>query len=133
MITKITFIFGIAIITTLAVFLLGTDQSPDLSDTFVVNAVYFADQNLVQISFEDTSGQSTLVIMEIQGMDESFQKYYEKTSFVENVTFELAPKFGWKVHPVTFVVQHPLYEQIGIKTEIHAPNEAKPAVIYSSL
>jgi len=134
MIAKAVSVLGIVVITGLAaVFLIagaGGPQDPD--GTFVVDAIYYEEQRLVRITFEDTSGQSTSVVMEVQGMDETFQKYYEKASFTEDVTFELPPKYGWKVHPVTFAVEHPEIGKIGLKTEIRTPDGPKPAVIYSS-
>ena len=135
MIAKIMSIFGIVIITGFAaVFLIVSLNEPqDLGGTFVVDAIYYEEQKLVQITFEDTSKQSTSVVMEILGMNETFQKYYEKTSFIEDVIFELPPKYGWKVHPVTFVIEHPELGKIGLKTEIRTPDEPKPVVIYSHL
>ena len=133
MIAKITTILGLAVITVLAFLLFGTGKQQDLDDTFVLDAVYFADTDTVQITFEDTSARSTSIVLEILGMDESFQRYYEESSFVENVTFKLPPKFGWKVHPVTLVIEHPEYGKIGVKTEIRTIDEPRPLVIYSRL
>ncbi len=134
MVAKAVPILGVVIITGLAALLVaGTGPPPDLGGTFVVDAVYHEEQGLVRISFEDTGGQSTSVIMEVLGMDETFQRYYEEASFVEDVAFELPPRYGWRVHPVTFVVEHPELGKVGLKTEIRAPGEPRPAVIYSRL
>ncbi len=135
MIAKTMSVFGIIVVTGLAVLFLvaGAGGPPDLGGTFVVDATYHEEQGLVRISFEDTGSQSTSVTMEVLGMDETFQRYYEETSFVEEVAFGLPPKYGWKVHPVTFVIEHPELGKVGLKTEIRAPGEPKPAVIYSYL
>jgi len=135
MIAKVMSIVGVVIITAFAATLLiaGTGGPQDLEGTFAVDAIYYEEQRLVRITFEDTTRQSTSVVMEVQGMDETFQKYYERTSFTEDVTFELPPKHGWRVHPVTFAVEHPEIGKIGLKTEIRTPDGPKPAVIYSRL
>lgn len=132
---KLVPLIGITIITVLAAVLLigGTGPADNLSSIFLVDAIYYASDSLVQISFEDTGGESTLIIMEVLGMAESYQRYYENTVFTQNVTFTLPPKFGWKVNPVTFVIEHPSLGKIGIKTEIHGPDEPKPPVIFSHL
>lgn len=132
MIAKILTFFGILVITGLAAmfFLAEFRDTSDLEDTFVVDAVYFKEQRLVTISFEDKSRKSTSVVLEVLGMDETFQRYHESPNFTEDVVFELPPKFGWKVHPVTFVVEHPDLGQVSLKTEIHAPGDPKPPVIY---
>ncbi len=128
-------IAGIIIITGFAAVLLvsGITNPGDLGDTFVVDAIYYEEQDLVRISFEDSSALSTSVILEVLGMDETFQRHYAQISFTEEVYFEFRPKFGWKVHPVTFVVEHPELGTIGIKTEIRAPGDPEPDVIFSRL
>lgn len=125
---------GIAVAALMAAFLAsGINDTADLEATFLVGATYYEESGTVRVSFEDTSGRSTSVTMEILGMDETFQRTYEQASFAEDVRFDLRPKFGWKVHPVTFVVEHPDLGKIGIKTEIRAPGEPEPGVIFSRL
>lgn len=123
-----------AIITALAVALIaGTQSTRDLSDTFTVNATYMPEQGTIRISFEDSTGQSTGIVMEVLGMKQSYQRQYNTTSFVQEVAFGPPPEFGWKVHPVTFIVEHPQLGKIGIKTEVYESGGQKPPVIYSSL
>ena len=124
---------GIAAVTALAAALLmaGAGEHRDLDGTFELDAVYHAEPGLVRITYEDTSRESTSVVLEVWGMDESFQRRYERTGFTEEVPFGQPPKFGWKVHPVVLAVEHPELGRVGIKTEIRAPDEPKPPVIYS--
>lgn len=102
-----------------------------LSKTFVVEAVYYESEGVVEILFEDRTNKTTKVILEILGMEKSFQKTFSKSSFIERVPFSSEPKYGWEVHPVTFVVTHEDFGKIGLKTEIHSVNESVPSVIYS--
>lgn len=104
-----------------------------LSQTFIVDAVYYEDEQIIKITFEDRSQKSSMVILEILGMSESFQKKFTKSSFVEEVPFSGPPKYGWKTNPVTFVVEHPEFGKIGLKTEIHPLDEPSRPIIYSSL
>ena len=73
------------------------------------------------------------MVLEILGMTESFQKNYTGSEFTERVSFSSVPQYGWKTNPVTFVVEHEEFGSIGIKTEIHAPNEPNPPIIFSKL
>ena len=109
----------------------GATQPGDLGGTFEVDAVYDAGSRSVTVSFEDLSGGSSSVTMEVLGMGESFQRSYEGARFVEEVPFGPPPRLGWKVHPVTFAVEHRDLGEIGIKTEIREPGGPRPAVIYS--
>lgn len=102
-----------------------------LSKTFVVEAVYYESEGVVEILFEDRTNKTTKVILEILGMEKSFQKTFSKSSFIERVPFSSEPKYGWEIHPVTFVVTHEDFGKIGLKTEIHSVNESVPSVIYS--
>jgi hypothetical protein len=52
-------------------------------------------------------------------MEESFQKTFDGWNFKTTIPFEQEPEYGWKVVPVTLVVNHPEFGKVGIKTEIH--------------
>lgn len=113
---------------------LDDSQQQLLSDTFVVDAIYFEKDRIIEITFHDTTGKSDIVVLEILGMAESFQRlYYNTSSITERVSLPQGPssQFGWKVNPVTFVVTHKELGVIGIKTEIHGTDQPKPLVIYS--
>jgi hypothetical protein len=103
------------------------------SETFIIDAVYFEEEQFVQISFLDKSGKTKTVILEILGMSESFQKSFVGSEFTEKVPFSSTPAYGWKTNPVTFVVEHEEYGKIGIKTEIHPIDEPSALNIFSKL
>ena len=116
----------------LSVFSFNTNSidKEKLSNTFSVDAIYY-DDGYVEISFDDNSQKTTMVVLEILGMEDSFQKTFETNSFVEKVPFPNVPKFGWQIHPITFVIDHEEYGEIRLKTEIHLINEPSSPVIYT--
>ena len=123
----------LGIFTVLAlVFLTGgaTDDKDDLRQTFQVDAVYY-DTGHVEISFFDKSEKTTTVVMEILGMDESFQKTFSDSQFIEIVPFPTEPKYGWAIHPVVLEIDHADFGHVQLKTEIHALGDPAPPVIYS--
>jgi len=130
---KILPVISLGIITVFAIVFLsggGTDDNDILSQTFQVDAVYY-DSGNVEISFLDTSGKTDFVIMEILGMDESFQKSFGGSQFVETVSFPNPPKYGWAIHPIVLEIEHLEFGHIQLKTEIHPPDQPIPPVIYS--
>lgn len=123
----------LGIFTVLAlVFLTGgaTDDKDDLRQTFQVDAVYY-DTGHVEISFIDKSEKTTNVVMEILGMDESFQKSFSDSQFIEIVPFPTEPKYGWEIHPVVLEIDHADFGHVQLKTEIHPLGDPAPPVIYS--
>ena len=98
-----------------------------------VDAVYEPENNIVKITYSDNSKMTSLVILEILGMEETFHKEFSQQSFVEIVQFDSAPKYGWVTMPVTFFLEHDEFGFIGLKTEIHPYDEPKPKVIYSKI
>ncbi|MBT8242699.1 MAG: hypothetical protein HKO48_00170 [Nitrosopumilus sp.] len=108
----------------------GSDDKDVLRQTFTVDAIYY-DSGYIEISFIDKSSQSTMVVMEILGMDETFQKTYTDTSFVEIVPFPAVPKYGWSIHPIVLEIDHPEFGHVQLKTEVHMQNDAPPPIIYS--
>ena len=107
------------------------NDSVRLADTFDLDAIYYENQGIVEISFTDNSQKTNSVILEILGMQVTFQKTFEGSSFVERVQFDSTPKYGWQIHPITLVVDHREMGKIGIKTEIHSENEPAPPIIFS--
>lgn len=130
---KILPVISLGIITVFAIVFLsggGTDDEDILSQTFQVDAVYY-DSGNVEISFLDKSGKTDFVIMEILGMDESFQKSFGGSQFVETVSFPNPPKYGWEIHPIVLEIEHLEFGHIQLKTEIHPLDQPVPPVIYS--
>ena len=99
---KIVPVISLGIITVFAIIFLsggGTDDKDILRQTFQIDAVYY-DSGHVEISFLDKTGQTDLVIMEILGMDETYQKSFPDSQFIEIVPFSNVPKYGWAIHPI---------------------------------
>ncbi len=130
---KIVPAISLGIITVLAIVFLtggGTDDKDILRQTFQIYAIYY-DSGHVEISYFDKSGKTNSVVMEILGMDESFQKTFSTSEFIEIVPFPNLPKYGWPVHPVVLEIDHKEFGHIQLKTEIHPLDEPVPPVIYS--
>ena len=131
---KIVPIISIVAITALGILFLFDSSSYDneqFAQTFDVDAIYYENQGIVEISFNDNSQKTSSVVLEILGMEETFQKTFEGSSFVERVQFYSTPKYGWQIHPITLVVDHQELGKLGIKTEIHSENEPAPPIIFS--
>jgi len=130
---KIVPVISLSIITVLAIIFLtggGTDDKDVLRQTFQIEAIYY-DSGHVEISYFDKSAKTNSVVMEILGMDESFQKTFSESEFIEIVPFPNLPKYGWPIHPVILEIDHEELGHIQLKTEIHPLDEPIPPVIYS--
>jgi len=130
---KIVPAISLGIITVLAIIFLagaGTDDKDVLRQTFQIEAIYY-DSGHVEVSYFDKSGETNSVVMEILGMEESFQKTFLDSEFIEIVPFPNLPKYGWPVHPVVLEIDHKEFGHIQLKTEIHPLDEPIPPVIYS--
>ena len=108
----------------------GTDDKDELRQTFEIEGVYF-DSSHVEIAFLDKSGKTSSVVMEILGMEETFQKTFSESEFVEIVPFPTPPKYGWEIHPIVLEIEHEEFGHVQLKTEIHPYGESVPPVIYS--
>ena len=108
----------------------GTDDKDELRQTFQVNAVYY-DTGHVEVSYVDKSDKTTSVVLEILGMEESFQKTYSDSEFIEIVPFPNVPKYGWAIHPIVLEIEHEELGHVQLKTEIHLVDDSAPPVIYS--
>lgn len=130
---KIIPVISIAVITIFGVFFLFDSNSNKdiLKSTFEIDATYY-DVGYVKISYVDKTSKTNHVVLEILGMDESFQKTLSGSAFVETVPFPVLPKYGWQVHPVTFLIDHEELGKVSLKTEIHPYGEPVPPVIYST-
>ena len=129
-------LISVGLVSIIAILFFAESSSIDrdqLANTFVVDAIYIEEEGYVEISFLDKSQRTNSVVLEILGMPESFQRTFQNSEFKERVPFASAPKYGWKTHPVTFVVEHIEFGKVGIKTEIHLLNEATPPIIFSRL
>ena len=115
------------------IFLTGgaSDDKDVYRETFQVEAIYY-DTGHVEVSYLDKSDKTNNVVLEILGMDESFQKTFSDSEFIEIIPFPNLPKYGWEVHPVVFEIDHDDFGHIQLKTEIHPLGEPLPSIIYST-
>lgn len=107
----------------------GTDDKEILRQTFQFEAIYY-DSGHVEVSYFDKSDNTNSVVMEILGMDESFQKTFYDSEFIEIIPFPNTPKYGWAIHPVVLEIEHEEFGHIQLKTEIHPLGDLAPPVIY---
>ncbi|MFB5605139.1 MAG: hypothetical protein ACE5RF_06000 [Nitrosarchaeum sp.] len=128
---KIIPLISIAVITVLGVFFIFDSSSNKdvLKSTFEIDATYY-EEGYVEISYLDKTEKTNNVVLEILGMDESFQKTLPGSQFVETVPFPIPPKYGWQVNPVTFLIDHDTFGKVSLKTEIHPHGEPAPPIIY---
>ena len=129
---------ALGVVTVLAIVLLTSDDNQDeeiLKSTFSIDATYFEDSissenNYIQITFEDKTEKTNAVVLEVLGMEESFQKTYLNSEFVETISFPTSPKYGWEIHPVTLQIDHEDLGKVSIKTEIRPEGESPAPIIY---
>ena len=104
-----------------------------ISQAIFVDAVYDPKNKIVKITYHDNSEKTSLVILEILGMEKTFHKEFSRSSFVETVQISSEPKYGWSTTPVVFSINHDEFGKIGLKTEIYQQDETKPRIIYSKI
>ncbi|MFB5604095.1 MAG: hypothetical protein ACE5RQ_06895 [Nitrosopumilus sp.] len=128
---------ALGVVTVLAILLITGSDSDDemLKSTFSINAVYFSstennEDGYIQINFKDKSEKTNAVILEVLGMEESFQKTILTSEFEEIISFPTPPKYGWEIHPVTLLIDHEDLGKVSIKTEIRPSGEPAAPIIY---
>jgi hypothetical protein len=130
----------LGVVTVLAILFLtgtGNDDKEILKSTFSIEAVYFdenSDTNdaYIQITFKDNSEKTNAVVLEVLGMEKSFQKTFVNSEFVEIISFPSTPKYGWEIHPVTLQIDHQELGQVSLKTEIRPVGEPPAPIIYGN-
>jgi hypothetical protein len=127
----------LGVVTVLAILFLtgtGNDNKEILQSTFSIEAVYFDENNngYIQITFMDKSEKTNAVVLEVLGMDQSFQKTFASSEFIEVISFPTPPKYGWEIHPVTLQIDHEELGKVSIKTEIRPHGEPSAPVIYGN-
>ncbi|MCV0430231.1 hypothetical protein [Nitrosopumilus sp.] len=123
----------LGVFTLLAIIFLTGGVSDDKNvyrEIFQIEAIYY-ESGHVEVSYFDKSGKTTNVVLEILGMDESFQKSFSSSEFIEIVPFPNVPRYGWAVHPIVLEIDHNDFGHIQLKTEIHPMGDPVPPVIYS--
>jgi len=131
---KIIPIISVIVITILAGLFFYDSSSVDkelFNRTFSVDAVYLVSDGVVEISFIDNTQKTDTIILEVLGLQPSFQKTYSGSSFTERIPFIPPDKYGWEIHPVIILAENQDLGLIEIKTEIHEENEPEKPVIFS--
>jgi len=129
----VIFVVIIIILGFLVITNFNTQDQKILEQTFVISAVYFENDDYVEIGFHDKSNKTKNVTLEILGMPTSFHKEFVSSMFVEKIHFSYIPKYGWQSIPVTILVEHEEFGTIGIKTEIRPVGENPAMIIFSKL
>ncbi len=130
----------LGVVTVLAILFLtgtGNDDEEILKSTFSIEAVYFDENNdtndaYIQITFKDNSEKTNAVVLEVLGMEKSFQKTFVNSEFVEIISFPTTPKYGWEIHPVTLLIDHEELGKISLKTEIRPYGQPPAPIIYGN-
>jgi len=104
-----------------------------ISQTIFVDAVYEPKNKIVRITYNDNSEMTNIITLEILGMEKTFHKEFLQSSFIETITINSKPKYGWSTTPVVFSINHDEFGKIGLKTEIYEHGESKPRIIYSKI
>ena len=130
---------ALGVITILAILLITGNNGDNeiLKSTFSLEAVYYASQNsnlddgYIQINFQDHTKKTKAVVLEVLGMENSFQKtFLDSSEFVETIPFPTPPKYGWEIHPVTLLIDHEELGKVSLKTEIRPIGEPAAPIIY---
>ncbi|NDB91791.1 MAG: hypothetical protein EB149_03565 [Thaumarchaeota archaeon] len=93
-----------------------------------LDGTFHPDTKQVEITFADKTQKTTGVVLEILGMEKSFQKTFAGHSFTISVPFDGEPQYGWKVVPITLVIEHPDFGKVGIKTDIHDEGKSSKTI-----
>jgi len=141
---KLGAVIALVAVTVLAILFLtgtGNDNKEILKSTFTIQAVYFDEGNsnnlddgdgYIQITFKDKSEKTNAVVLEVLGMEKSFQKTFVDSEFMEIISFPTTPKYGWEIHPVTFLIDHEELGKISLKTEIRPYGQPSAPIIYGN-
>ncbi|MGI0027173.1 MAG: hypothetical protein ACREAD_04960 [Nitrosopumilaceae archaeon] len=121
----------VIIIISLYIFIVNQVDEKRLDNTFEFSAIYFDDSHVVKISFLDRSNHTDAAILEIEGLSQPFQKKYDNSSFIEDVSIYSTPQYGWKTTPVTLLIDHKEFGKLILKTEITPYGQPSSKVIYS--
>lgn len=129
---------ALGVVTILAILLLtGTNNENEeiLKSTFFIESVYYDNNGdgYIQITFKDNSEKTKAIVLEVLGMQESFQKtYLDSSEFTEIISFPSPPKYGWEIHPVTLLIDHQELGKVSLKTEIRPYGEPSAPIIYGN-
>ena len=124
--------FMLVFVTVLAVSSYWPDEKIEYEDKFALDAVFYPERQILEISFKDDTAMISNSMMQILGLRDPFMRQYDGASFTENVEFSAEPEYGWKAHSIIVRFDHPQYGEIGIKTEAHTVGQPTPPLVYES-
>lgn len=87
---KVVPIISVIVLSVLAGWFLFESNSVDkelMEETFVFDAIYYEEDQIIEITFQDNSQKTSKVVLEILGLEESFQKTFTNSQFAERVPF----------------------------------------------
>jgi hypothetical protein len=128
----------LASVSTIIAFGIGISISQSISvqqkyeNLLFLDGTFYPEKKLVEITFSDKTQKTTNVVLEILGMEQSFQRTFDGHTFTVLVPFEKEPQYGWKVVPITLIVNHPEFGKVGVKTDIHNVGKSS-GVIFTQL
>jgi len=122
--TIVAFGIGISVVQNMQV-------SEKYSKVFTVDATFYPDKKMIEIKYDDSTQKTKHAVLEILGMQTSFQKSFDSPSFAVQVPFDSVPQYGWRSMPITLVVEHEEFGKIGIKTDVHNDGEQPSSLIFS--
>lgn len=101
------------------------------SQSFFIDGTYYNDTGNIEIKFEDKTGKTSKVTIEVLGLEKTYHKIFEGSTFSDTIYFGNAPEYGWQVHPIVLVIEHQEFGVVELKTEIYEEYEMPPPVIYN--
>ncbi len=106
------------------------DES-QVASTLAFSATYYNDTHTVAISYLDKSNHTNSAILEVEGLNQSYQKKYYNSFFMDKIPITSVPQYGWKSTPVTLEIDQGDFGKLILKTEISPYGEPSSKIIYS--
>ncbi len=108
-----------------------TLDKKQILQTIQLDATYNETDKKIIIMYSDKSQKTQSVVLEVLGMEKSYQKKFTDSEFIAEIQLSSPPQYGWKTTPVTLVIMHDDFGKIGLKTEIYSEDQEKPRIIVS--
>lgn len=102
-----------------------------IANKIQLSAVYLDDKKIIEISYGDKSNMTNSVTLEVEGLENSFDKKYSTSFFSVDIPLSQPPQYGWSTLPVTFLVDHKEFGKILLKTEISPLGQPPSKVLYT--
>ena len=89
--------FMLVFVTVLAVSSYWPDAENEYEDDFTLDAVFYPELQILEISFKDDTGMISNSMMQILGLHDPFMRQYEGAAFTETVEFSAEPEY-WRIN-----------------------------------